>query len=148
PIGQRLLTHRTLQTFWDNPLWGDSIDRSLALVLFGSGALGIILFAFHRARATARLLALGTGGLLALAVAGTAWEPLGRIGAPRLLMPALWFACPPAVYAWQWIWTQLGVWTGAAWRGALLGASLLVAASWAVRSDLETLAVRCTGIEP
>jgi hypothetical protein len=148
PIGQRLLTHRTLQTFWDSPLWGDSSDRSLALVLFGSGALGIILFAAKRARATARLLALGTGGLLALALAGTAWEPLGRVGAPRLLMPALWFAVPPAVYAWQWTWTQFGIWTGAPWRGALLSLSLLAAAGWAVRSDLETLATRCTGSAP
>src|SRR5262249_42632697 len=39
PIGQRLLTHRTLQSFWDNPLWGDADDRALALVLFGSGAV-------------------------------------------------------------------------------------------------------------
>src|SRR5262249_29844769 len=58
PVGERLLTHRTLQTFWESPLWGGPADRALALLLFGSSAVGIGLFAWQRARPTARLLAL------------------------------------------------------------------------------------------
>jgi hypothetical protein len=148
PIGQRLLTHRTLQTFWESPVWGEPTDRALALVVFASGFCGIALYAMSRARVTARLLFLGMIGLLLLALIGTAWEPLGRIGAPRLLVPALWFAVPPAVYAWHWTWSRLGIWTGSAWRGALLGGMLLFSAGWFLRSDLETLARRSVDTAP
>src|SRR5262249_12529997 len=48
PNGQRLLTHRTLQTFWESPVWGGCSDRGLAMGLFGAGLLGIIFYAWRR----------------------------------------------------------------------------------------------------
>jgi hypothetical protein len=50
-------------------------------------------------RPAARVLGLGAGGLLALAVLGIASASLGRLGTSRLLVPALWFASLPAAHA-------------------------------------------------
>jgi hypothetical protein len=148
PAGERLLTHRTLQSFWDSPVWGGCADRGLAMILLGSGLIGVLLYNLRRERATARLLGLGVVGLLAVALLGTAWEPLGRFGAARLLVPALWFAVLPAVHAGRCLFAQLTIWTGVPWRGALVGVSLLVAAGWASRAELTVFADRCTGTNP
>jgi hypothetical protein len=148
PNGERLLAHRTFESFWMCSLWGCSADRGLALLLFVSGGLGITIYALQRERVTARLFALGTGGLLLLALAGTAWEPLGRLGAPQLLMPSLFFAVLPAVHAWHWLGERLAVWTGAGWRAAALTAGLLIGVGWLLRADLATLTARLDGTVP
>jgi len=148
PTGQRLLTHRTVQTFWDSPLWGGADDRALAMLLFGSGVVGIAVFALQRDRPVARLLALGTVGLLTLALVGTAWEPLGRLGAPQLLVPALWFAVLPAVHAWKWAGEWLTAQTGAAWRAAALAAVVLGSLTWLAQDHLANLGSRCVRTPP
>jgi hypothetical protein len=94
-----LLPHRTPRLIWAAPLWGDSLDRLLAAMLVGLGAIGVWVFNENCERATARLLGLGAAGFLILAVAGIAWEPLGRFGTVRLLVPALLFAALPAARA-------------------------------------------------
>jgi hypothetical protein len=98
-IGDSLLPHRTLHTIWNAPLWGDGADRALAVVLVGGAALGVLVFNQCKQRPAARLLGLGAGGLLCLAVLGIASEPIGRLGTAQLLVPALWFATIPAAHA-------------------------------------------------
>ena len=86
------------------------------------------------------MLGLSWAGFLALSVIGLTWEPLGRFGAARLLVPALLFAVLPAAHAltlagaavWRW---RVIRWTGLA--TATAGAALLwhapppALASWA-----------------
>jgi hypothetical protein len=122
PAGPMLPRH-TLRAFWESPLWGGPIDRLLTCLLVVAAAAGVLLY--HRPPRTAedsppspggrgrtsplvprwsrrhagRILGLGWTGLLALALIGSFWEPLGRLGASRLLAPALLFACLPAAHA-------------------------------------------------
>ncbi len=91
------LTHRTLQTFWNSPLWGEPTDRTLAVALVILAAVGVLLLNQLNQRPAARVLGLGAGGLLLLASAGIAWSPLGRVGTSTLFIPGLWFAVLPAV---------------------------------------------------
>src|SRR5262249_41358034 len=98
-IGDSLLPHRTWHTIWNAPLWGDGADRALAVALVGGAALGVLVFNQCNQRPAARLLGLGAGGLLCLAVLGIASEPIGRLGTAQLLVPALWFATIPAAHA-------------------------------------------------
>jgi hypothetical protein len=98
-VGTRALTHRTFHTLWECPWWGSPADRTVALGLVVGATVGVWLLNRSKQRPAARVLGLGTGCLLALAVGGLAWEPLGRIQATKLLAPALWFAVLPAVYA-------------------------------------------------
>src|SRR5690606_4072684 len=88
--GTELLNHRTFRSFWNAPIWGVAADRALAVALIIGSLLGLIFF--HRQkkqRNTGRLLLLGGGVLLTLALLGISWEPLGRIGASSLIVPAL-----------------------------------------------------------
>src|SRR5262249_41825018 len=124
-VGERLLTHRTLQTFWDCPVWGDAPDRLLAIVLLLSGLFGIGACAANRLRPAARLLTLGIGVPLLLALAGIAWEPLGRLDAPRFLVAGLWFAAVGSIFAWHWAAARLTQWTGASWRAAMVLAAVI-----------------------
>jgi hypothetical protein len=94
-----LLPHRTFHTLWAAPLWGGPSDRALAVALVGAGFVGVVLLNQSRRRAAARLLGLGTLAFLVLALAGVAWEPLGRLGTSRLLAPALLFAAVPSAHA-------------------------------------------------
>jgi hypothetical protein len=94
-----LLAHRTLRTLWEAPLWGGPVDRALGCGLIVAAAAGVLLYNGTSQRATARLLGLGWAGFLLLALAGLAWEPLARLGAARLLVPALLFAALPAAHA-------------------------------------------------
>lgn len=103
PNAAELLPHRTLQTLWDAPIWAGAPERALALTFFGSGLAGIVALYLTRQRPTARLLLLGTVGLLALALLGISWEPLGQLGTTALFAPALWFAAVPAAFAWTWL---------------------------------------------
>jgi len=106
PAGSAMLPHRTLQTLWEAPLWGGPVDRWLAIFVLVSSLFGIGLFHYQQ-RLAARLLAMGTLGLLVLAFLGISWEPLGQMGTSVLFLPALWFAALPAAHAWVWLFGQL-----------------------------------------
>jgi hypothetical protein len=142
------LLHRTFHTVWSAPLWGSPADRTLAVILFGLGLLGVGVLNQGRQRTAARLLGLGAGGFWFLAVAGILWEPLGRLGTQQLLVPALWFAVPPAVVALVWTSRLACRWTGAPWRAAALGGALLLAGVIAEHRFFATLAARCAGSPP
>jgi hypothetical protein len=93
------ITHRDLQALWDAPLWGAPADRALTCFLILSASVGVLIYNGTSRRATARILGMGWAGFLSLAILGTAWQPLSRLGATRLLVPALLFACLPAAHA-------------------------------------------------
>jgi hypothetical protein len=90
--------HRTLHTFWRADLWGDSSDRLLAAALMILAVLGVVTLNQGHRRAAARMLGLGAGGFLVIALTGIAWRPLGRLGTTPLYLVGLWFAVLPAVY--------------------------------------------------
>ena len=94
-----LPVHHTPQTFWEAPIWGDRIDRSIGALIFGLCSIGLAILNQTNRRAAARVLGLGALGFLSLSLAGMAWRPLGRLGATQLYLPALLFAAIPAVYA-------------------------------------------------
>ena len=99
PQATSMLPHRTLQTLWNAPIWGGSAERTLAMALLVCACAGVVIWHFSKQRLAARLLGLGTGGLLILALLGISWEPLGQMGSSGLLVPALWFAALPAAHA-------------------------------------------------
>ena len=94
-----LLAHRTFRTVWEASLWGGVADRALGCVLVGAALVGLVLWNCGGQRATARLFGFALVGLLALAVAGIAAEPVGRFGAARLIVPGMLFAVLPAAHA-------------------------------------------------
>jgi hypothetical protein len=147
PTAPGLLEHRTLGTIWNAPIWGGATDRLLAVVLMASAALGVIILNQTQQRPAARLLGMGAGGSLVLALLGISWEPLGAVGTASLYAPALWFACLPAVHAWTWT-------TGRLWKRGRVGRALLgmvvaaVAACFVVHYDASReLCARCGHIE-
>jgi hypothetical protein len=148
PHCENLLEHRTLQTFWDAPLWGDAADRAMAMVLMGSGLVGVWLLNHDRRRAAARLLGLGSAVLLVLALLGISWEPLGRVGTTGLLVPGLWFAALPAGHAWAQAFRALARLLGGAGRAACVCAAAALAAVVVLQADVATLAERCTRTHP
>jgi len=147
PTTNTTLARLSFQAIWLTPLWGESIDRALALALFGLGTVGLAIFNQNKGRASARLLGLGGGGLLVLAVAGLSWEPLERLGTSRLLVPALWFATLPAACAAVWCFGLVRWLTGAAWRAATLVTVLLAAAGVAGASFLRPVLDLCQHME-
>jgi hypothetical protein len=148
PRCDETLPHRTLQTFWDAPLWGSSADRSLALLLVASAAAGVVLLNQARQRAAARLLGLGAALLLTLALLGISWEPLGRVGTSGLLVPGLWFAVIPAAHAWCQASRGLTALTGRRTLAAVAAAALVAAGTLALVDDVTALAERCTTTAP
>ncbi len=104
-----LLAEPTLRNIWEASFWGGQVDKVLACTLVLASAVGVVLYNQSGQRATARLFGLSGAVFLALSVAGLVWEPLGRFGAPRLLLPALLFAVLPATHA-------LTVTVGVIWR--------------------------------
>jgi hypothetical protein len=114
PAPASLLPHRTLDTLWNAPLWAGSTERLLAMFLISGAGLGILVLNQSRERPAARLLLLGTGGSMALALLGISWEPLGAVGTSALLAPALWFACLAAAQGWVWTTHKL-------WRFGMFG---------------------------
>jgi hypothetical protein len=91
-----LLAHRTLRTLWEAPLWGCPADRALACGLVALGVAGTSVCHVTSQRPAARLFGLVLCGFAACSVLGIAWEPAGRLGAARLAVPTLLFACPLA----------------------------------------------------
>jgi len=87
---------RGLAGLWGAPLWGAAADRALAAAVLALAAAGAVLFNRGGRRETARLFGLAALGLLALAAAGTQWDPPARFGVVRLAVPALLFAAPLA----------------------------------------------------
>src|SRR5262249_26140701 len=92
----------SLRAFWQSPSWGGGLDRALACLLVLAGAVGVVLLHRNKQRICARLLGLGTVGFLALALAGSSWEPFARFGATQLLTTALLFAALPSALALSW----------------------------------------------
>jgi hypothetical protein len=123
PRPTSLLPHRTLGTLWNAPLWGGEMDRAVAMLLLGSAFAGICILNQSNQRPAARLLGLGSFGLVILALLGISWEPLGELGTAALLVPGLWFAAVPAAHAWTLSQQQLFGYLGAV-RVLLLWACL------------------------
>jgi hypothetical protein len=147
PQATTLLSHRTLQTVWNAPIWGDEADRILAMILLGSALIGACLWNQTRQRAAARLVGLGAGGLLVLALLGVVAEPLGRMGASALLPLALFFAALPAAHAWVQAQRWLLARAGAGW--VLAGEACLVGGlAFVGRHELPALAERLQKAEP
>lgn len=99
PAGARL----DWSAVWTAPWWGLPLNRALMLALLAGAVVGLGRLLALRQRLTARLVGVGTVGLLGLAVAGLAVDSLQRIGATRLVVPALWFAIVPATAVLSWI---------------------------------------------
>jgi hypothetical protein len=148
PWGTRLLSHRTFHTVWDAPLWGGPADRSLAVALAALAAVGAWRLNRTQKRPAARVLGLGALGLLLLAVGGAVSEPLATLGTPLLLVPALLFAVPPAVYALLEAYRLLARRTGTRVRAALVLAGVLLLALGLDYRDTFVLASRCAGATP
>src|SRR5262249_17679079 len=121
-----LLPHRTLHTLWNAPLWGAPTDRILVVLLLVAGTVGAAIYDQRGRRASARLFGLGAAGLLSLAVGGVLWEPLGRLGAIRLLPAGLLFAVPLALQGLGETFHAIASWTGRAWPGITIAAGLVV----------------------
>lgn len=148
PVGERVLVHRTLQTFWKCPSWGGCADRALSILLLTGGLAGVVTLALNKERVTARMLFLGTGGLLTLALIGVAWEPLGRFDTPRLLVAALWLAGFGTVHAIFWLTPRFVRWTGAPRTTGLVLATMLAALGWLMQNDLAVLADHVSRPQP
>lgn len=143
-----ILPHRTLRELWEAPLWGDALDRAFAVTLLVGAAAGAWLWNRRRDRAAARLFGLGTAGFVLLACVGIGWEPLGRLGATRLIVPALLFAVVPAAHAAVESWRGLSAWGGKPWRAAVVGAALVLAVGLLAEAHLADLGRRCLAAEP
>lgn len=148
PLEVHLLPHRTLQSLWEAPLWGSPAERALAVALVGLAGGGVWLFNHRRQRQPARLFGIGLAMFLLLAVAGVAWEPLGRLGTFRLLGAALLFAVMPAAFLLVEAGRLLAQWSGAAWRGALLMGGLLAVLGVIFSEHVVSHAARCARSQP
>jgi len=143
-----VLPHRTFHTLWSAPLWGERPDRILAGILIVAASIGIVVLNETRQRTAARLLGLGAGGFLALAITGISCESLGRLGTARLLVPAFLFAALPAAYAMIQGWMLLCRCLGGTVRAALLLMGLLGTGGYFARDLVEEFAVRSTATTP
>jgi len=135
PLGEDMLRHRTFQTLWEARLWGGPIERGLAFALILSGFAGCLILHRTQRRPAARVLALGGGGFLTLALLGVSWEPLGRFGTAGLLLPGLWFASLPAAFFWVWGVVQMRK-AGAVGNVMLAGLAVFLAVVCFLDSDI------------
>jgi hypothetical protein len=142
------LSHRTLQTICEAPLWGDAPDRLLTGLLLGAAPLGIWRLHAVRQKVTARLLAATAGGCLLLALAGLVGESFGRAGSPKLLIPALWSAGLAATAAVSQAWCATIRRARGIWYAVALAALLAGAVGFAARDSLASMGRRCLGAEP
>lgn len=173
-LGAEPLRHRTLHTIWSAPLWGDDVDRTLAAALFVLALLGVIILnQSHvpllapsasagssdsslalratqavRGRPAARMLGLGVIAFLALAIGGIAMQPLGRLGAAELLLPALWFAVLPAVFCLGQLAHGVNRLSRRAWTAPLLATLLIAAAVHLEPTFFSTWMNRCRQSTP
>ncbi len=92
------LADLTFPTLWDSPAWGGPLDRVLICALLPTAVMGLVFCNQAGHRPAARLFGMAMIGFLALAVASLVWEPLGRFGMARLLVPGLFFAVYPATH--------------------------------------------------
>jgi hypothetical protein len=93
------LPHRTFATVWNAPLWGPPLDRAFGCAVLAAATVGTVRLNQTRQRPAARLFGLAFASFFVLAMTSLLWEPLGLIGATRLLAPALLFAALPAGHA-------------------------------------------------
>jgi hypothetical protein len=143
-----LLPHRTFHTLWAAPLWGEPMDRAIAVLLIVAAFGGVVRLNLARRRAAARLLGLGALAFLALALAGVAWEPLGRFGTSRLLTAALLFAAVPAAHAFAGVVGLICRLSGGRWRGAAIAVGLLVGAALGGKDQVSVLVHHLTQPTP
>jgi hypothetical protein len=147
-LGDSLLPHRTFHTIWKAPLWGDAVDRVLGVVLMAAGLVGVYVLNRSRQRAAARILALGAGSLLLLAILGISSESLGRLGTAHLVVPALWFAAVPAAHglvsSLAWVCRKCG----SPWPAVALVLSMLVTVGITLPHYLASLALRSSRMTP
>jgi hypothetical protein len=134
--------HRTLQTLWDSPLWGDPADRAVGIGLATVAAAGIVMLNQGRQRTAARVLGMGTGGLLGLVGAAFSWPSLEKLGTAQLLIVALWFSLAPGAYALVRVNDWLGHRLGSPWRGTAAMVLILGVAAGLGHRVVETLAAR------
>jgi hypothetical protein len=139
----RQLSHRTFHTLWEAPLWGDPADRALAVAVVLLAGAGCWRLNQCQQRPAARLLGLGALGFLLLAAGGAVWEPLGTLGTPVLLVPALLFATLPAVHFLLEAFRLAARCTGSRRRAAVVVGGLLLAVLGAGHAHVRTLALRC-----
>jgi hypothetical protein len=132
-LGSEPLRHRTIQTVWDSPQWGQPADRALGVLILALGLAGVIVLNQCRRRAAARLLGFGSAGFLLLAIGGVMSPPLGRLGAGALLLPALWFAVPAAASLIACVAGMLPTWCGGVGRSVGLGVVLLCVMGYLAR---------------
>ncbi len=113
----------TFPNLWDAPIWGGPGDRVLTCAVLPAAVMGLVLYNQTGQRATARLLGLAMLGFLVLAVASLVWEPLGRFGMARLLVPGLFFAVLPAAHllmaTLDWLRRRVGWWAVPALLGSV-----------------------------
>jgi hypothetical protein len=91
PLADRL----SLGAILRSELWGDGFDRGVCFLLLGLAILGLVVMYRSGQVIGARLIGLSMGGMFLLAVVGLLYDPLGRLGAAQLIVPALLMACLP-----------------------------------------------------
>ena len=142
------LSHRTLPALWHADLWGEALDRGLAVVLLVAAAVGAFLLNGEGRRATARLFGLAVLVLIGLAVGGVLVESLGRLGLPGLLVPGLLLAVPLAAHAFEEMWRRAVHWTGGTWRTVPLPAATVAALLLLTQPGAEPVARRSVRAAP
>jgi hypothetical protein len=143
-----VLPDQPLQVLWQSAVWGNWADRGLSIVLMGLAVLGVLILNQTKQRPAARLLGLGAGGFLFLVAAGIVWKPLEQLGADRLLIPSLWFAVLPAVYAIGWAFQRACRLAGNPSRGAVFGFGVIVVGTVAGHRYLTPLATHFARPQP
>jgi hypothetical protein len=143
-----VLSHRTFHTVWNAPLWGESADRGLAILLMVAALAGIVLLNESRRRPEARLLGFGSAGLLMLAVGGIVSEPISRLGTAHLLTPALLCAAIPAAHGLTEVWRRFAHATGHPWKVAFGSLVLIGGAGFAAQKHVDSWLARARGTTP
>jgi hypothetical protein len=142
------LPDHPFQNLWTSTVWGDRTDRGLAIALVALAAGGIFILNQTKQRPAARLMGLGVGGFLFLVAAGIVWQPLARLGTEQLLIPALWFAILPAVYALGWGIREPYRWMGSPSRGAYFSFGAILVGTIAGYRYIPSLATHFARVHP
>jgi hypothetical protein len=126
-------TGHALRALWEAPAWGEPADRTAGLFLTAAALPGAWLLHRRGRRPAALVFGLGSFGLLLPAAGAAAWGELARLGAGRLLVPALLFALAPAANGLTEALRPVSRWLG--WAGAgVAGLGLLAALTLAAPS--------------